>query len=359
MSLLSIGINVVLATLLFLLNGCLGKWKMNFHSFIEYSELNLGKISEKSFSENFFQMIVYPSVYLALVCWGLQCLGLSHLIRKLWLLIPSYWAIRMLHSLWRDEFVFVNWYPQIYAFILSTLLGEGTLYCLVIPLINDEQSVFIPVDEFRNAFWYAALAFMAKLLWDSVKGHLVGENLFPSTKKSDVIIRRYNRYKNKYGSHIQYILNKKGYMFKSAKQRDHFLCLLYAIMIYEAHNRPIWIRIIEYGLKLVCPFRKMSLGIMQIQTNNWISDSESIFLAIDKVYAVFSVMEISDKVDRSIYDYNPSDNYHEQVLAIYHEITQYLNLSSLGRHRVKVSKVSKQACIKGGLNDEQLDKYCG
>ena len=338
MSLFNICINLTLAIFLFLINGRLGKWKLDFNGFIEYSTFELSEISEENFSENFFQMIVHPAVYLALVCWGLQCLGLNDIIRTLWLLVPFYWGIHLFYSIWRDTFVFTNWYSQIHAFFISILLGEGTLFCLVIPLINSEQSVFITVEEFRNAFWYAALAYMAKFVWDSVKNRIVGENLFPSTKKSDIIIRRYNRYRNKYGSYIQSVLNK-DYLFKSEKQREHFLSLLYAIMIYETHNRPVWIRILEYGLKLVCPFRKMSLGVMQVQTCRWISDKMSISYAIGKLYAVFSVADISHKVEKTIYDYNSSDNYYAQVLAIYNEITQYLNLSSLVPYKVKVRKV--------------------
>lgn len=344
MTLINACINFVLAFPLLWINGILGKWKLHSFKVFEYSEFGFHEISEENFSENFFQMIVHPSIYLALVCWVLQLLSFDGIIPSLWLLVPFYWVLRIIYAILRDTFVFTNWYAQLYAFFFSVLLSECTLFCIILPLLKKDESIFIDAVVFRDAFWYAALVYLAKVIWDSVKGQLVGKTLFPSVKKTEIIIRRYRKFQLKYDEYIQYILNK-DYLFKSSKQRKHFLCLLYAIMIYEAHTRPTWIRILEYCVKIVCPFRKMSLGIMQVQTRNWIGNKMSIHHAIEKLYAVFSEEDPSNKIEMSIRDYNPSDHYCEQVTSIYGELSQYLNLPPLGFHFVKVTKRSL-TCLK-------------
>lgn len=337
MSFLGVGINILLSFPLLWINGILGKWKLHSYSVFGYSEFGFEEISDDNFADNFFQMIVHPAVYLAVVCWVLQLFSLEKIVCDLWLLIPFYWVLRIVHALFWDTFAFINWRTQIVTFLLSLLLGEGTLFCIILPLIDSSASIFIEVEAFRDAFWYAALAYIAKFIWDLVKGHLVGEDIFPSDKKTEVIVRRYNKYHGKYDEYIQHILNK-GYHFKSDKQKEHFLCLLYAIMIYETHNRPLWARVMEYSVKLFCPNRTMSLGIMQIQTNNWLGNRMSINRAIAKLYAVFSASNISSKIEDSIRDYNPSDRYYEQVGSIYDELCKYLNLLALGHHSVTVFK---------------------
>ena len=315
----------------------LGKWKLHSYSAFGYSEFGFEEISEDNFADNFFQVVVHPAVYLAVVCWVLQLFSLEKIVCYLWLLIPFYWALRIVYALLGDAFAFINWHTQILIFLLSLLLGEGTLFWIILPLIESGQSIFIEVEAFRDAFWYATLAYIAKFLWDMAKRHLMGKDVFPSEKKTEVIVRRYNKYHSKYDEYIQHILNK-GHRFKSDKQKAHFVCLLYAIMIYETHNRPLWARVVEYDVKLFCPNRIMSLGIMQIQTSNWIGNKTSINQAITKLYAAFSKSNISSKIEDSIRDYNPSDRYYEQVVSIYYKLCQYLNLLHFGHHSVTVSK---------------------
>lgn len=183
MSFLNVCVNALLSLPLLWVNGILGKWKLHSYGIFGYSEFGFEEISEENFSDNFFQMIVHPAVYLALVCWVLQQFSLESIVYDLWLLIPFYWLLRVVHALLWDTFAFANWRTQIETFLFSLLIGEGTLFGIILPLIDSNVSIFIEDKAFRDAFWYAAIAYMAKFLWDMVRGHLVGENLFPSDKK--------------------------------------------------------------------------------------------------------------------------------------------------------------------------------
>lgn len=91
-------------------------------------------------------------------------------------------------------------------------------------------------------------------------------------------------------------------------------------MIYEDHCRPQFIRIGEYFLKFFRKNRTMSLGIMQVQTNHFISNRKSIALAIERLYAVFSTEEGSANLYNTIHSYNGSVNYYNNVFAVFSAI---------------------------------------
>lgn len=90
-------------------------------------------------------------------------------------------------------------------------------------------------------------------------------------RKNDYIQTRYLRFKRKYDSFIKDILHN-----------DFYEALTYSIMIYEDFNRPIVIRWIEY-LRFFITKKPHTLGIMQIMTNTYINNEDSIRLAIYKI----------------------------------------------------------------------------
>ena len=239
MTLTNLCINFLLALPLLWINGALGKWKLHTCGIFGYTSFGFEYISDQNFYSNFFQMIIHPAIYLAIVSWVLQMVSLECIVPHLWLLIPFYWLLRVVHLIWGDCSAFMNWKIQLVAFPFSLLIGYITLFCIICPLINDNKSVVIDVIAFRDAFWFATFAYLAKWIWDYSKNLLVGRELFPEGKKNKVIIRRFTRYHNKYGKYVNELLDKE-FLFVSKKHREHFLCLVYAIMIYETHNRPPW-----------------------------------------------------------------------------------------------------------------------
>lgn len=337
MTLTNLYVNFLLALPLLWINGILGKWKLHSYGVFGYSMFGFEDISERNFFGNFFQMVIHPPIYLAVVCWILQALSLEYIIPYLWLLIPFYWLLRVAYSVWGDCFAFTNWKIQLVAFLFSIILGEGTLFCIICPLIDSSKSVMIDIISFRDAFWFAVLAYLAKWVWDYSKSVLVGEELFPSQKKNKVIIRRYTKYRIRYEKYINGFFDRE-FSFASEKQKQHFMCLVYAIMIYETHNRPLWARIIEYCVKFFCPGRIMSLGVMQVQTNTMIGDKTSVYYAIKKMYAAFSTAVMVEKLSATISDYNPGQAYYNQVVCIYDEIWKHLGLQRLGYQRVEVTE---------------------
>jgi len=340
-------VNLIFAWLLLFINGKIGSWKQSDSSLFGYSEFEFKDITEENFSDNFFQLLIHPAIYLAIISWILQLLSLDAIVHTLWLMVPLYWALRLIVAVFRDTLCFLNWRFQVVLFLVSLLLSEGTLFLIILPLLEKKQTVFINLEQFRDAFWFAVFCFLAKFFWDYAKHKMVGKEVFPSSKKANVITRRYNKYHKKYNQFIGKSIASEC-VFKSSKQREHFSCLIYAIMIYEDHNRPIYLRAIEYTVKLFCPNRLMSLGIMQVQTKTLMSSKTSIICAIKMLYNSFSTCEGICAIGESIHNYNPSASYYDEVIAIYHEIVQHIGLTVYGRQKVKVKKRSfslKQAFI--------------
>jgi len=331
--------NLMFAWLLLLINGRIGKWKERPSNVFSYSAFGFRDITEDNFSDNFFQVLIHPAIYLAIISSILQVLSVKSIVYKLCLVVPFYWGLRFVVAAFRDTACFLNWRFQFVLFLVSLLLSEGTLFFIIRPLIDQKKSIFIDLEQFRDSFWFAVFCVIAKFIWDYSKHMMLGKQVFPSSKKATVIIRRYEKYYRKYNEVIQSTIDREC-EFKSHKEKNHFSCLVYAVMIYEAHNRPFVIRVMEYIVKFFCPNRLMSLGIMQFQSERSISNSTSVLLAVRKLYKAFSTARRTIAIEEAIYDYNPNSDYVDEVRAIYSDLVDHMGLTEYGRQIVKVKKRS-------------------
>lgn len=340
MSLSVLVVNIILAITLFFLNGFIGKLKQGFGYAFNYSTFGFQNISEENFAGNFFHAIIHPAIYLAVLSSIFQIFSLHTIPGDLWLVVPLYWLFRFLHTILMNRLSLINWQFEIPALIASLVLGEGTLFLVICPLINSDETVFINLEQFRDAFWFAVFTYVAKSFWDIFKEKTTGETIYPAEKKARIIIKRYRYFNRKYNKHIELTLDN-GYRFSSPSNKKHFCCLLYAIMIYEDHNRPFLIRIAEYLLKFIFHRHTFSLGIMQVQSTNLIGNKMSITLAINKLHTVFSTSNDNEKIFDTLHAYNPSNFYCREVISIYDVLKEELGLYKIGKHRAKVRKLGK------------------
>lgn len=309
-------VNVFLALILFFGNGILGKIKINTKGFFGYDSFGFNKVDEANFSDHFFQKIVHPAILIAISAAVLQHFSMDDIARNLWLVVPFYWILRIVYIYLWNIASFTNWKYEITSMFVSLLLGESTLFFILRPLIDADEQIFIDAVVFRDAFWIAALSYIAKLLWDISKSSLSGYSVFPIAKRNQTIIARYYSFKWEFDAEISVIL-RDNYSFSSDESRRQFLCMLYSIMIYEDHCRPKFIRFFEYIIKILRWKKKMSLGIMQVQTTKIIGNRTSIRMAIDKLYCAFSFAQNSDGIKAAISDYNHGTSYSVEVLTIY------------------------------------------
>lgn len=90
-------------------------------------------------------------------------------------------------------------------------------------------------------------------------------------RKDTYISSRYEKFKSEYNDIIHPYFNNP-----TAE------VLTYSIMIYEDFNRPFMIRMVE-NLKFFVTRKPHTLGIMQVTTDRYINDTESVRLAIQKI----------------------------------------------------------------------------
>lgn len=305
-------IDVIFAFLLFVINGLLGivqnKYKNNL---FEYGCFELNDNDKGNFSGNFFLNVVNPAIYIAILS---AIFAENKIVCSFWSIIPIYWILRLVFKIFiKGQFYFINWYYELVSLCISIILGEGIFYLLVIPLIKSNKSVFIPLEEFRNAVWYSIIAYFAKIIWDISKLFFDGRNIYSTTRMDNIIFKKYQYFQKKYGDDIwEYLGN---YTFDTDSEQDNFKQLIYAIMIFEDYNRPWLYRRVERIVKKFVPKTKMSLGIMQVQTEKNISDKESIKLAIEKLYQYF-MEDKNDPINYAIRCYNNTQNYLKNIWFI-------------------------------------------
>jgi len=133
--------------------------------------------------------------------------------------------------------------------------------------------------------------------------------------RSNYIITIHRKLSEKFGDEI----------LKYCKTKKCSVALLYAILIYEDMNRPVFIRIIENLLVRIFPC-ELTVGIAQVKSRIPLTDEESIEIAthILKNTDKLDIYESSSKeILSAIKSYNPDKSYAESVIQILNTLRVY------------------------------------
>ena len=154
--------------------------------------------------------------------------------------------------------------------------GNIKYYCLLIVIgfiinqqfINNVNKVFLTGEELRLILWIFTFIFIYKFICSRhiIVNNSVEKNTFMS--KNSILVS-YIKLKNKYYDECNYSDKNMSYM-------------IYAIMIYENHKRSSFFRNIDYFLFRLNGVSK-KLGIMQVNSKKYITDSESIEIVHKKL----------------------------------------------------------------------------
>ena len=310
--------NLAAAVALFLLNGWLGKLQFGIDELsFEYGSISFFDTDSQSFSGNFFQKIVNPTVFLAAVASVMQGIGLQDMIGSLWLMIPMFWGIRLMYMILKNRLRILNLKWEALACLLSLGLGEGVFFGLIQELIRQGEAIWISSAALRDAIWFAILAYVARTAWSVMKKIYAGKHLYPQETLEAYVLKRYDAFSGKYGAYItQQVAERYGEKL-SRDAQERFIRTIYAIMIYEDYNRPFLTRVLERIAK-VTVFRscEMTLGIMQAKTTKLITDCQSIGIAMEELSRPFLSGE-PDPEMRAAEAYNFGENYAREVRGIY------------------------------------------
>lgn len=161
--------------------------------------------------------------------------------------------------------------------------------------INRVNEVFLTGEELRLVLWFLSFLFVY--------------NFFKSRK----IFNEFNNSKNKYLGENAILVNyaKLKYLYhdQCKFENDDLTKIVYSIMVYQNSRRTKIFRCYDYFMfKIKGGCRK--LGIMQIETNKFITDVESIDIVYKQVLKLYNKKSAksNSKIDNVLMGYS-KDNY--------------------------------------------------
>ena len=250
---------------------------------------------EKMIISLIFMMIVSGFCYK----YGIKCTENIFLIFVFLLIIDVIY-----NSYFIDRDFFDRNEKNISYYIVLILLG----FFINQEFINQVTQVFLTGNDLRLLLWAFSFIFIYKMVKD--------RNIFSNkevTVKSimsrEMVLVNYAKLKDKYFDECNY----------SNKDMSN---IIYAIMILENHKRGKILRNIDYIL-----FRfngkKSKLGIMQVESNKYITDSESIELVHKKIEKLYDKKKTGRKVniDSIVKEYDKED--YENIMYIFDIIKKF------------------------------------
>lgn len=157
--------------------------------------------------------------------------------------------------------------------------------------INRVNSVFLTGEELRIIFWFLMLIFIYNFIKEKniISNINVNDNKYMS---SNSVIVSYAKLKYKYSDICNY-------------DKKDISNLIYTIMIFQNSKRSRLLRSYDY-LMFRLNGNKRKLGIMQVESKKFISDSESIEIVYKKIEKIYN-SKTKNKCDEVLKSYSKND----------------------------------------------------
>lgn len=245
----------LLALFLFFVVNWIGRHAMS----IGYVQMSVIVQHDNAPAFNFLFRILSPIVYLVICATLLQYLNCS--IKYCYFIVIDYWIIRVLFINFTNRIVLTNWKTQFLYWISSIGLALW-----IYKLLEDVEAILPTPRALLDQLWILIILFVY-----SIFNKIEHSNASTIRRKNNYLRLKYHKFNQKYGADIVAFFHNNVYE-----------AITYSIMIYEDFNRPYIIRCLEY---FVFKLRKgvYSLGIMQFSTDKYITDNDSLVLAMKKI----------------------------------------------------------------------------
>lgn len=255
------------ALILFFIVNWIGARSMSFG----YSQILVFETEEKKTSPafNFLFKVLSPVIFYVLFVVLVQILEYKELVKYSFLITVYYWFIRTLFKLLLGRKQLTHWSLHFLYSIIS--IGLSVLIYYLVIRVNK----LLPCPRaLLDQMWILIIIYLYNVLNKLEPSH-EGD----SKRRENYINDKFKKFKSKYGSII------------TDNCSNEFLeAVTYSIMIYEDFNRHILARWIEYVCffftNKICfflPPKNYTLGMMQIRTNKYITNEQSIIKAIEKI----------------------------------------------------------------------------
>lgn len=269
---------------------------------IEYEEISVNyavfrfKTKEiEHYGINMLIRIFFPIIFIIITSGVLYKLNLDIYVKNIYLVTAMFYIYRWIFIIAVQRRTLLHyWRREFTCFVLSMFISVWVYYGFII----QTREIFISLEALRDAIWFAIISFFVGLTWNLYKKKFSESYEKRVSIRERYIYSQFNKFKKKYNINLK---NKK------------LNALVYAIMIYENYNRPPIIRIFEYIKCFICGHA--TLGIMQVTTNIWITDRESVNKGVEILKKSF--YKSKKDIGKTIKKYNGGTKYSEEVEYIY------------------------------------------
>jgi len=311
--------HLALAIVLFFITNWIGKHSIQ----LGYMQLSLFVRADEAPAFNFVLRVLTPVVYMLILSAAAYALRLDFLTKDVYLVVVYYFLFRILFNIVLGRARLLNWPMQ----GLQVVISAGISWIAYRSLVTNRSYLLPDINSLAGDLWLVIIGFVY-LLFNRVRLPRAGTE----RRKKGYLENRYKLYQRKY-----------GHIIRSIARSIEVQALIYAVMIYEAFNRPKLYRLAEYCVFMLGAAR--TLGVMQVQTKSYISEERSVELGsaiIAREYAA-AVAGIEERIRHHIQElrllpelakslaehevigktlekYNKSARYASEVEALYHSI---------------------------------------
>ena len=167
---------------------------------------------------------------------------------------------------------------NIYYYILLIIIG----FIINQEFINRVEEVFLTGEDLRLIIWFLAIIYLYKFS--------ISKNILSNNKETTKFI-------SKDSILISYVKLKEKYYDECNYDNKDISNIIYSIMIYENKKRSKLLRKIDnFNYKINCGSKK--LGIMQVESKKFITDSESINITYKKITKLYD--RYNKKKDKNV-----------------------------------------------------------
>lgn len=276
-----------------------------FFGFILFLLTNYGE-NKKGISSS--QRLVFTIIYLLIIAGIVSSLGFTNFNTNIFVVTVFELFIRIIYYSYILEKDFFDRGSD--RFKLSLAI---TAFSFVVNqfFINKVSNVFLSYDDLRIVVWLVVIYYIYMYISTYEKKHLIEASSDKNIGK-ELIVVSYAKLKLKYDEDIKI-------------DNNNLRLVLYSIMIFSNYNRPKFFRKMDNVIFRINS-NKRKLGIMQVDSKKFITDSESIEIVCKKIEKLVGKNKLGKgynylKLFES-YDKNNS----EQLYSIFEEIRKFNNL---------------------------------
>lgn len=296
-------VHFAFAILLFFIINWIGK-----HSYsLGYIQLSVALKADEAPAFNFLLRVLTPIVFIIICSTILYGLSLDRYVQNIYLVSIYYFMFRALFNVMLGRFLLMNWKQQLNLFAWTSFLS----YISYIQIIVIKKNVLPDFGSISNELWLIIIFFLYTIF---------NRMQFPSTSTE----RRKNNYIT---SRYKYLSKKYGKIIAGKIENKKLESLVYAILVYESFNRPKPYRMFEPLLFL---FKKpRTLGVMQVKTDKYINDQESVRLGVAKIYDFYNNLLNKENTSKELSSYgsvivsNVEDHLEKQIILNYNPDIDY------------------------------------